>query len=102
MSEEARMRAILNGPTFDSYAELKQASPEELLEATCLYYSEEPNPEYVKGMRAGFALARPGGWQYVAPAWLRWLRDHPLPPREENRGNQEEDCLKENFERKIL
>ena len=60
----------------DAYEDLRQATPEELLEAVAWWYRQSINPpetiEFALSfVRAGFALAQPGGWQHVAPWWLR-------------------------------
>ena len=56
--------------TDDPYAELRQATPEELLEAAIKFYSDL-NPITEIYLKMGFALARPDGWMHVAPAWLK-------------------------------
>ena len=54
----------------DQYAELKQASPEELLAAAIQFYKVF-SPVAESYIRMGFALAGPDGWRQVAPAWLK-------------------------------
>jgi hypothetical protein len=58
------------------YADLKNASPEELLRTVKFFSSWKNMPDiFFVGMDMGFALARPGGWEHVAPAWLRAMRE---------------------------
>lgn len=54
----------------DLYAELKEATPEQLLKAATRFYAGD-NANIAWFLYLGFALARPGGWEYIAPAWLR-------------------------------
>jgi len=60
----------------DVYADLRNATPEELLEAVAWYYRKTVVlPAASEGMLSfvylGFLLAQPGGWEHVAPWWLR-------------------------------
>lgn len=62
-----------------AYENLCNATPEELLEATIWSYRQSVNsPDMtelaVMFLRSGFALAQPGGWERVAPHWLRESR----------------------------
>ena len=52
------------------YTDLKAATPEQILEAAVWFY-EQNNLEAENWLRLGFALAQPGGWERVAPYWLR-------------------------------
>jgi hypothetical protein len=72
MQEAARVNT-------DAYEDLRNATPEELLEAVIWFYRQSSlPPEDVKiaisFMRSGFQLAQPGGWERVAPMWLRESR----------------------------
>ena len=68
----------LDDPIYD---DLKQASPEELLEATIEHYKVKryegarwgrfERNGFLNGLRLGFKIAQANGWQEVAPAWLR-------------------------------
>ena len=63
----------------DAYEDLRQATPEELLEATIWYYRETfespaASERMILFLRLGFRLAQPGGWQRVALMWLRESR----------------------------
>lgn len=59
----------------ESYKNLVDATPEELLEAAINFYIKH-NPDCERWLRLGFALAQLDGWQQVAPAWLSdWLED---------------------------
>jgi len=60
----------------DEYRDLKEASPQELLEAAIAAYRQF-NPEAERWMRLGFALAQKTGWEQVAPYWLRMWRQNP-------------------------
>ena len=63
------------------YDDLKQASPEELLEATIeelkkgTRLTKHERNEFINGLVLGFKIAQEDGWQQVAPAWLRNYRD---------------------------
>lgn len=59
----------------DEYRDLKEASPQELLEAAIAAYRQF-NPEAERWMRLGFALAQDTGWEQVAPYWLRMWREN--------------------------
>lgn len=54
---------------IDKYEQLKNATPAQLLEAALTHYTGG-DKEAGRMMRLGFALAQPGGWELVAPAWL--------------------------------
>jgi len=63
------------------YDDFKQASSQELLEATIEHYREtiqwnryERNG-FLNGLRLGFKIAQEDGWRHVAPAWLREYRE---------------------------
>ena len=64
----------------DAYEDLHGATPEELLEATIwslrqsINVSQAEIEDAVFSLRWGFQLARPGGWERVAPMWLRESR----------------------------
>ena len=62
-------------PEYPEYEGIRNATPEELLEAVVWAYTQEDDyfPAYwcEKMLRIGFAVARPGGWEQVAPYWLR-------------------------------
>ena len=60
----------------DTYEDLRNATPEELLEAVEWFLRQSVNsPAQIelasRFLRHGFALARHGGWERVAPLWLR-------------------------------
>lgn len=63
----------------DAYEDLCKATPEELLEAVIWFLRQRfGTPGHadhqdwaISYLRNGFALARPGGWEQVAPMWLR-------------------------------
>ena len=59
----------MNQKNADVYDKLRQATPEELLEAAVTFYREF-NPEGERWLRLGFKLAGSDGWEEVAPAWL--------------------------------
>lgn len=63
----------------DAYEDLRNATPEELLEAVIWFTSQGINDPWqlertLSSLRRGFALAQPGGWEHVAPMWLRESR----------------------------
>ena len=64
----------------DAYEDLRKATPEELLEAMIWFYQQDTTISAVEAedtialLRIGWELARPGGWQRVAPHWLRESR----------------------------
>lgn len=60
-------------PSADAYTDLRTATPEQLLEAAMWFYRESADqPDLAcHFIELGFLLARPGGWQRVAPMWLR-------------------------------
>lgn len=63
----------------DAYDALRNATPEELLEALIWYYRETfespaASERMILFLRLGFTLAQPGGWEHVAPMWLRESR----------------------------
>lgn len=64
----------------DTYEDLRNATPEELLDATIWFYRQESTismaeaEEIVSLLRIGWELACPGGWAHVAPMWLRESR----------------------------
>lgn len=63
----------------EAYDDLRNATPVELLEATIWYYRETveapaAGERMISFLRLGFQLARPGGWERVAPQWLRESR----------------------------
>ena len=65
--------------TADAYDDLRNATPEELLEAAAWYYRQAIRPpeaadDAVSFLHIGFILARHGGWERVAPLWLRESR----------------------------
>lgn len=66
---------------IDKYEQLKNATPEQLLEAAMEHYAGG-DKEAERMMRLGFALAQPGGWELVAPAWLCAVLE-----REDSHGN---------------
>jgi len=55
---------------MDNYIELKNATPEQLLEAAANYY-EKFDPAAGAWIRLGFKLAQSGGWRQVAEDWLQ-------------------------------
>jgi len=60
----------------DAYEDLRNATPEERLEAVIWFLRQTVRPaadieEAIAFLRTGFDLARPGGWERVAPMWLR-------------------------------
>lgn len=60
----------------DAYEDLRNATPEELLEAVEWFARQtikEPRllEQMLSFLREGFYLARPGGWERVAPMWLQ-------------------------------
>ncbi len=59
------------------YKELKEASPEELLEAVLYHYGMNAIITHNRAglLKLGFALARENGWRHVAPAWLGEYRN---------------------------
>lgn len=59
----------------DKYSSLREASPEELLEAAIWFYKDK-DMSYEALLRLGFALAQEGGWWYIAPDWLYQIRSH--------------------------
>ena len=64
------------GGPADAYEDLRNATPEQLLEAVAWWYRQSINaPDMIKFAlsctRHGFQLAQPGGWERVAPMWLR-------------------------------
>lgn len=62
---------------------LKQFTPEQWLEAyleMLKSYSVQTIP--LNGIRAGFALAQPDGWQLVAPAWMESFENEHTKPLE--------------------
>lgn len=63
----------------DAYEGLRQAAPEELLKAVIWFLrhsnvSSAAAEETIIFLCQGFQLARPDGWQHVAPIWLRESR----------------------------
>ena len=63
----------------DAYDDLRNATPQELLEAVKWSLCQSDNEPWqiqraLTFLRAGFALAQPGGWERVAPHWLRESR----------------------------
>jgi len=63
----------------DAYDNLRQATPEELLEAVEWSMRQSDNEPWqiqraLTFLHAGFALAQPSGWEQVAPMWLRESR----------------------------
>lgn len=62
----------------DTYKDLRQATPEELLKAAQWFYRQNAQPPgrlwdtYL--IRLGWQLERPGGWRHCAPWWLRESR----------------------------
>ena len=64
----------------DACDDLRNAAPEELLEAVIWFVRQSDSAPcdleraLVASLRQGFQLARPGGWQHVAPMWLRESR----------------------------
>ena len=63
----------------DAYEDLRNATPEELLEAVLWFLRQSLNtPNQIelatRFLRHGFALAQPGGGEHVAPWWLRESR----------------------------
>lgn len=80
MLNEAGLGCGADGPVVqvgtDAYGDLRNATPEQLLDAVIWFYQQSNlPPEEVKiavsFLRSGFALAQPGGWERVAPGWLR-------------------------------
>jgi hypothetical protein len=60
----------------DSYSDLQNAPAEELLEVAIANYKGKGMPvEFL--VRLGFDLAREGGWEHIAPAWLKQYREKP-------------------------
>lgn len=61
----------------DVYENLRNATPEELLEAVSWFWRQSTSvslaeaEEMIVLLRQGFRLAQPGGWTHVAPHWLR-------------------------------
>lgn len=60
----------------DAYEDLRNATPEQLLSAAIWYYRETvespaAGERMIAFLRLGFQLAQPGGWERVAPMWLR-------------------------------
>jgi len=68
----------------NAYANIKAASPEELLEAVIHHYqalNDEGPFKFVgfeNNLRKGFAVAGEGGWRHVAPMWLEDYRKRCL------------------------
>ena len=66
------MSIKLYAKTYDG---VRNATPEELLEAVIWGYTQEDDycPAYwcEKLLRIGFAVAQTDGWEQVAPYWLR-------------------------------
>lgn len=61
--------------TYEGYEELRNASPEELLEAVCGFYDKQSaTGNFVSGLKIGFKIAGPDGWKEVAPIWLAEYR----------------------------
>jgi len=64
-----------------SYEDLRNATPEELLEAVIWFIRQSDSAPcdleqaLVASLRQGFQLAQPDGWQRVAPMWLRESRE---------------------------
>ena len=66
-------------PGPDAYEDLRNATPEELLEAEIWFLRQAARStieikEAMAFLRTGFALAQPDGWVHVAPCWLRESR----------------------------
>lgn len=84
MLDEVGLGCAAPGPSVqvgtDAYEDLRNATPEELLAAmewflrqsTAISLAEAE--ETISFLRQGFDLARPGGWERVAPLWLRESR----------------------------
>ena len=64
----------------EAYEDPRNATPEELLEAMIWFYRQDGTisaaeaEDTIALLRLGFTLARPGGWERVAPLWLRESR----------------------------
>jgi hypothetical protein len=63
----------------DAYEDLRGATPEELLAAAVWSIRQSAGTkaavdQLVSYLRAGFQLAQPGGWERIAPWWLRESR----------------------------
>lgn len=63
----------------DAYGDLRNATPEQLLEAATWFLRQSTSPPVevevaISYLREGFDLARPGGWERIAPMWLRESR----------------------------
>lgn len=63
-------------PNADAYEDLRNTTPEELLDAEIWFTQQSiKDPWQLKQalsfLRTGFQLAQPGGWEQVAPWWLR-------------------------------
>ena len=63
-------------PGHDAYEDLRSATPEQLLEAEEWFVRQGTDRagDAIYFLRLGFQLARPGGWERVAPMWLRESR----------------------------
>ncbi len=58
----------------DSYSDLQNAPAEELIEVAIANYKEK-NMSVDFLVRLGFSLAQEGGWEHIAPAWLKAHRE---------------------------
>lgn len=58
---------------YENYAEIKIASPEELLDCGVNHYKKYDS-HVEKYMRIGFNIGRFNGWKEIAPAWLKEFR----------------------------
>ena len=58
----------------DDSTELKEATPEQLLEAACNFYKRY-NPDAERYIRLGFKLSQKNGWKEVALAWLKNIKE---------------------------
>ena len=61
---------------IDAYEDLRNATPEQLLEAMIWSIRQsvavpELADQMVSFLRVGWRLARPGGWMNITPMWLR-------------------------------
>jgi len=59
---------------MDIYADLKAATPGQLVRAALHHY--RAREEFCRGIELGVKLCQPDGWQQVAPAWLRDVKQH--------------------------
>ena len=80
MKKKTVSKMKTNSKKEDPYKELKEATPEELLEALLfwsrIHVNRSPPGKFDEDtLRMGFALAQKDGWEHVAPKWLRDYRN---------------------------